>query len=216
MLECCILFAHHNNDDTTRHHLQLLRERNPYPVIAICNNAEQHTERALDVSPLSKEGPQESGWHGHDTMLYQWFLHGGVRAQRYIYFEWDTLATMPVREFYDEVWDQDAAASTVKHIENDPNWYWFWQRDRLPEDLRVKAGGIVPFNGIILSHRALAAITTRTIPADVFCELRIGTLLRNTGFEPCSWPAEKQSMNSYDRNLIQFDPDRPGIYHPIK
>jgi hypothetical protein len=35
---------------------------------------------------------------------------------RYIFLEWDTLATMPVREFYDEVWNEDAVGSTVKRI----------------------------------------------------------------------------------------------------
>lgn len=216
MLECCILFSHYSNSQTTQHHLEVLRERNPYPVVAVCNGAAERVEGALDVSRLSELGAQESRWHSPDTILYRWFLHGGLRARRYIFLEWDTLATMPVREFYDEVWDEAAAASTVKRIEDDPDWYWFEQRDRLPEDLRAKAGGVVPFNGIMLSHRALAAITARPIPPDVFCELRIGTLLRNAGFEPCSLPREKRVMNSYERSLIQFDPNRPGVYHPVK
>lgn len=216
MLECCILFSHYGNDETTREHLALLRERNPYPVVAVCNDAARRVEEALDVNLLSKAGSLEHKWLSPDRILYRWFRHGGLRARRYIFLEWDTLATMPVREYYDEVWDADAAGSTAKRIEHEPEWEWFRQMPRLPGPLRAKAGGIVPFNGILLSHRALEAVTSGPIPPNVFCELRLGTLLRNAGFEAQTFSPEKQRTNSFDRRLIDFDPVRPGIYHPIK
>ena len=216
MLECCILYSHHKNDETTQRHLEILRAQNPYPVIAVCNAATTHVDGALDVDCLSKDGSLEPKWHSPDTILYRWFLRGGIRARRYVFLEWDTLATMPVREFYAEVWEEHAAASTVKTIENDPDWYWFWQMGRLPSALRPKAAGVVPFNGLFLSHQALSAITSRPIPADIFCEFRVATLLRYAGFEPRPFPSAKQRMNSYERTLIDFHQDRPGIYHPIK
>lgn len=216
MLDCCILFSHYKNDETTLRHLELLRERNPYPVVAVCNGAAERVDEALDVDLLSKEGSLEPKWHSPDRMLYRWFRHGGVRARRYVFLEWDTLATMPVREFYDEVWDADAAGSSVMRVEHEPGWYWFWQTCRLPPHLRAKAGGIVPFNGLLVSHRALAAVTSGAIPPNVFCELRIGTLLRHAGFEPRALPPGKRQMNSHDRRFIDFGEDRLGIYHPIK
>jgi hypothetical protein len=60
----------------------------------------------------------------------------------------------------------------------------------------------------MISHRALDAITARALLPDVFSELRIGTLLRNAGFEPQSLPPGKQLMNSFDRSLIRFNPAR--------
>lgn len=216
MLECCILFAHYRDDPTTRAHLDLLRRLNPYPVVALCNAAPEHVDGALDVARLTTRWAEEHPWSGADAILYRWFLHGGLRAQRYVFLEWDTLATMPVREFYDEVWDVDAAGSVARRIEHDPDWYWFHQVGQMPEPLRGHAGGLIPLNGTLLSHRALAAVATGPVPQGIFCELRLGTLLRSSGFALTELPEPKRRMNSYDRRLITFDAGRPGIYHPIK
>ena len=216
MLECCILFAHYHDDPTTRTHLNLLRMLNPYPVVAVCNAAPMHVDGALDIARLSTQWADEHPWGGADTILYRWFLHGGLHAKRYIFLEWDTLATMPVREFYDEVWDADAAGSVAKRIEDDPDWIWFHQVGLLPESLRSHAGGLLPLNGTLLSHRALAAVARSPVPPGIFCELRLGTLLRSLGFALTELPEPKRRMNSYDRRLITFAIDQPGIYHPIK
>lgn len=215
MLDCCILFAHYRDDPITRDHLDRLRRLNPYPVVALGNAALSCVEGTLDVSRLPGEWADEDLWAGADTFLYRWYRHGGLRARRYIFLEWDTLATMPIRDFYAEVWDADAAGSEVKRIEADPGW-WFHQRDRLPEHLRRHAAGIVPLNGTLLSDRALAAVAAGPIPPGIFCELRLGTLLRAAGFEPVALPEAKGRMNSWNPALVAFDPDRPGIYHPIK
>lgn len=216
MLECCILFAHYRDDPTTRDHLDLLRRLNPYPVVALCNAAPECVDGALDVARLTPQWAEEHPWSGADTILYRWFFHGGLHAERYVFLEWDTLATTPVREFYDEVWDADAAGSVARRIENDPDWYWFHQVGQLPEPLRRHAGGLTPLNGTLLSHRALAAVAAGPVPLEIFCELRLGTLLRSTGFALTELPEPKGRMNSYDRQLITFDAERPGLYHPIK
>ncbi len=124
MLECCILFVHYRDDPTTRTYLDLLRRLNPYPVVALCNAAKEHVDGVLDVARLTTRWVGEHPWSGADTILYRWFLHGGLQAERYVFLEWDTLATMPVREFYDEVWDADAADAVAKRIEDDPDWIW--------------------------------------------------------------------------------------------
>ena len=216
MLECCILFLHHQDDPTTRAHLELLRRLNPYPVVALCNAASEHVADALDVAMLSRRWGDEDRWSGADTVLYRWFLHGGLRAERYLFLEWDTLATMPIREFYDEVWDADAAGSVAKRIEDHPDWIWFIQVEQLPEPLRRYAGGLVPLNGTLLSHRALEAVASGSIPDKILSELRLGTLLRSQGFALTELPEPKRRMNLYDRRLITFDAHKPGIYHPIK
>ena len=98
------------------------------------------------------------------SILDRWFLHGGIRARRYLMLEWDTLATMPVKEFYEELWDGDAVATSVKLIETHPRWQWFRQQlHLLPPHLRQHAAGVVPFNGLLLSHRALAAVVEAEI-----------------------------------------------------
>lgn len=215
MLECCVLFLHYRDDTTTRAHLEVLRRLNPYPVVAVCRDEPERVAGALDVGCLTREFADEPKWEGCDTILYSWYRHGGLRARRYIALEWDTLATLPVREFYDEVWDADAAGSTVMRIESD-DWYWFHQNDLLPEAVRPRACGIVPFNGLLLSDRAMAAVATGPVPPRVFAELRVGSLVRGAGFEPVAFPPHKARTNSYDPAMITTDRDRPGLYHPVK
>ena len=217
MLECCIVFTHYRDDDTTRYHLDLLRRLNPFPVVAVCNASPERVEGAVDVDLLSRRWSDEDKWSSADSILYRWFLHGGIRARRYLMLEWDTLATMPVKEFYGELWDRDAVATSVKRIETHPEWQWFRQQlHLLPPHLRQHAAGVVPFNGLLLSHRALAAVVEADPPPGIFCELRIGTLLRASGFDLSELPPEKRKMNSFHPLNISFDGVTPGIYHPIK
>jgi glycosyltransferase involved in cell wall biosynthesis len=100
LLECCIIFTHYRDDDTTRHHLELLRRLNPFPVVAVCNASPERVDGAIDVDLLSSRWSAEDKWASADSILYRWFLHGGVRAQRYLMLEWDALATAPVKEFF--------------------------------------------------------------------------------------------------------------------
>ena len=182
LLECCIVFTHYRNDETTRYHLELLRRLNPFPVVAVCNATTDCVDGAVDVDLLSKRWSSEDKWGSADSILYRWFLHGGVRAQRYLMLEWDTLATAPVKEFFGELWDRDVVGTSVKLHETHPEWQWFReQMHLLPPSLQQQAAGIVPFNGLLLSHRALSAVVDADPPPGIFCELRIGTLLRSAG-----------------------------------
>jgi hypothetical protein len=194
-----------------------LRRLNPFPVAAVCNDSPERVEGAIDVSLLSKRWSDEDKWASADSILYRWFLHGGIRARRYLMLEWDTFATMPVKAFYGDLWDRDVVATSVKRWETHPRWQWFRQQSHLlPPHLRPHAAGVVPFNGLLLSHRALAAVVASDPPPAIFCELRIGTLLRAAGFEFHELPPEKRTMNSFHPLNVKFDGKTPGIYHPIK
>jgi hypothetical protein len=217
LLECCIVFTHYRDDEITRTHLDLIRRLNPYPVVAVCNASPERVEGAIDVDLLSKRWSTEEKWTSADGMLYRWFLHGGVRAQRYLILEWDALATMPVKEFFGDLWDKDAVGASVKSHESHPEWFWFrTQIHLLPPALRPHAAGIVPFNGLLLSHRALSAVVNADPPPGLCCELRIGTLLRSLGIEITEYPPEKRRMNSFHPDNITYDGVTPGLYHPIK
>jgi hypothetical protein len=77
--------------------------------------------------------------------------------------------------------------------------------DLLPPTLRQHAAGIVPFNGLLLRHWALSAVVDADPPPGIFCELRIGMLLRSAGFEMAEYPPDKQQMNSFQPLNISFD-----------
>jgi len=210
MTEACILFAHHANDHVTRFHLKLLQRINPFPVLPLRNQSDEGVESS--IRPVYHEAP----WHGTDGLLYAWFRDRTFDAERYIFLEWDCRMTMPVREYYAEVWNSQAAASEFLTPDHNPHWCWFRELNLLPAELRDSAAGVAPLNGLMLSHEALRLIASKPIPADVFSELRLGTLLRANGIHVTPIPAAKASTNSFKPYLTYFDPTRPGLYHPIK
>lgn len=213
----CILFAHHRNDPVTREHVEVLRRHNPFPIVPISNAAIHHLPGAIDVADASSEFSDEDPWEACDTMIYRWFRHArSVEAERYTYIEWDTLATMPLREYFADVWDADAAGAQVKTPRSHPYWEWF-RRDlgKLPEPMRPHATAVVPVNGVLLSRRALEAVCRCQIPSSIFCELRLGTLLRSCGVAPIEMPAHLAQSNGWRTDLTAVSAS-PGVYHPVK
>lgn len=213
----CVLFAHHRDDPVTREHLEILRRLNPFPIVPVCNGSLRRLEDARDISKLSGDFSAEDPWSGCDAFLYEWFRHARtVEAERYMYVEWDALATMPLAEYCAAVWDCDAVAARVKTLQSHPYWDWFRRElGTLPEDLRPHAAGVVPLNGLLLSRRALEAVCRSRIPQGVFCELRMGTLLRACGFTLTAMPPDLGADNEWRDNLIALS-SRPGLYHPVK
>jgi hypothetical protein len=207
--ECCILFLHHLNDQVTRWHFDLLRRFNPYPVIPIHAAQLQHLPDAIDVGHLT------SPWHEADLAFIRWFLHRPFDAKRYILMEYDTLATMPLWQFYGPLWDKDVVVPHLRIRSHEPLWEWFEHIPLLPPDLQPFAAGVSPMTAILLSHRAMLAISGMPLP-DVFSELRLGTLLRAAGMEMSVLPRDVAANIHWDPTLIQIDPDLAGVYHPVK
>ena len=195
----------------------MLRANNAYPIVPLCNGTAESIADAVDVSPFAAEFAGENKWWGSDATIYCWFRHcRSVEAERYAVIEWDTLATMPLEEYYAEVWDADAAAAEIKTPASDPNWEWFrLHGGRLPQDLRPFAAGLVPFNGTLLSHRAMEKVCGMQIPHNINNELRLGTLLRAGGFALRTMPPAKAATNNWRADLITVG-DTPGVYHPVK
>lgn len=215
MLECCILFLHYRADAESRAHLDLLRRLNPYPVVALTDEVVEPLPGSFDAA-RPEWGYTGTTWLNADTPAQRWYRHGGIRAERYIHLEWDAEATLPVREFYREVWNADAAASAIQLIERDPDWFWFHQVDQLPTDLRPHAAGLTPLNGFLLSDRALAAVAAAPPLPNIFCELRLGTLLRHAGFALTPFAPHRAATNQWLAEMIPRDRAVPSIYHPVK
>jgi hypothetical protein len=212
--EAVVIFAHHDNDAVTRWHFEKLKSLNPFPVVPVVINAREHLCGAVHLSNAGRA--HESNWFGGDRFVYGFFKRRLVTAHRYIYLEWDTYATAPLREYYSEVWDSDAAASEVVTPRGEPDWPWFAQRKNLPAEMQPYSAGLRPLNGVILSHRALSTIAEISTPENVFSEYRLGTLLCAAGFTLSALPEHKAKNNSYDPGRITFDPLTPSLYHPVK
>jgi len=213
MLEYLVLFAHFDDSVVARRHLEVLRTVNACPVIPVCSRRSSRFIDAVDVSKLDTRWSDEDPWRAADTLLYRWFPHRQFEAHRYVFLEWDTLATMPIREYYREVWDADAAATAVHTPQSYAGWPWFKE---LPAELRPFAMGLSPLNGVMLSHRALAAVCAGPLPPNVFCECRLGTALKVAGFQPVALPPAKAATNGFHRSHILLNQRVPGLYHPVK
>lgn len=215
MNECCILFPHHRNDELTARHYQQLVAYNPYPVVPICCNEEEYLPGAIDVGKWTPPPKHKNNNRHLEQLIFRFFSKGLVDAQRYIVLEYDVCATVGVRKFYDPVWNADAAATSVYHY-GYQEWPWFREVDRLPTYLHCHAAGIAPFNGAMFSRRALEEVTKDdSVPDDVYCELRMGTLLKKNGLRIETMPWWEKT-NRWGNEWIPFDPSKPWIFHPVK
>ena len=218
--ECVILFLHYRNDDLTRHHLSLIRTLNPeHPVIPIHHGVADPVAGSIDVGTDPQFACERRGgrdaWKFCDAKIYQWWRRNPGVARRIVALESDTLATMPVREFYGDLWNSPAAASVVITPESDPSWIWWPPAEPIPLDLLSFAGGVGPMSGLLLTDDTLRAVTeSPMLPSRVISELRLGTMLRYLGIPVSPFPADRTM--DVQCSYTTVDPSRPSIYHPVK
>lgn len=214
-----ILFQYYQNDPLTRQRLAGLARRNPgVPIVPITADATDllpGTFNAAGVPGLPADHP----WAGADLGLYAWFRHGrtpATTADRYAVAEYDVLYTVPLAEFYRPVWHADLAAAQLFFAGPHHHWNWFAECvPRLPPALRPFAAGCVPLAGTLLSHRALTAAAAGPVPAGVFCECRLATLVNAAGGEMVEFPYAHKVAFSWRPEFIRLDRPAPA-YHPVK
>lgn len=197
----------------TRHHLRLLRKANRFPVIPV-RRGNLGVKNSIDVQ--TPETNPFRGWRHSDIHIYNWFKQRQISALRYVAVEWDVFAPMPLKEFYGGRWDEAVVSAKVHHAESS-NWMWFREVEDLPEDLRPFASGLEPLGIILLRHEVLERICSRPIPSDIYCELRLGTLVRGAGFSATAFPEASEHVRFGPmRNIIDAYPPAPGVFHPVK
>jgi hypothetical protein len=216
MEECCILYLHHRNDDVTRQNYELLRRNNPWPVVPIHANQPEHLPSAINVARDDRFRDETDVWRYSDNLIYRFFEQGHIQAKRYISFEWDTYATAPVQQHYAEVWDCDAAGPGLYYPHLHGWYYWFCETGRMPSAFRTCAAAFSPLCGVMLSRRALEDVTAGEIPNNVYCELRLATVVRAAKYSLCQLPTPKSGQNAFDLDSLRGDCVVPGIYHPVK
>lgn len=217
MHECVILFSHYKNCEVTRRHLELLRQSNgTYPIVPIYCEDGRPVQPVAGAIRVPKTFERGNNWHNGDAVFREWFRGPHrIDAERYMWIEWDCQVTVPVAEWYSEVWRADAAATWVPR----PPMMWDWfqaQGKSLPQRLQPHAAGVVPLNGILLSRRALETIAAEPLLEGIFCELRVGTMLRAHGFEIAEFPIWKGRTNIYLSHSRSVEVAGRGLFHPVK
>lgn len=164
---------------------------------------------AIDLGPYVGE----DRWQGPDAALYRWARSAAfVPARRYFVVEWDTLAAMPLRDWWGPAC-YDADFAVVAAADPNGSWDWWAHVPRLPAWIRPLAAGFCPWGVQVLSLRALQALADAEPVPHVFCELRQATYLAAAGVRPVArgtgGPGEVWCRDVVPR-------DGPGIWHPCK
>jgi hypothetical protein len=113
-----------------------------------------------------------------------------VEGRRYVWFDYDTWCNQSVRDFFESVWDAAFACPDHFAYTDKPKWMWFNIPQLLPRGDQYRSKdqlyGVVPLCGVLMSQDVLARLVEEQVkdPAtwrSVFCELRVGTLLKKCG-----------------------------------
>ncbi len=159
------------------------------------------------------------GSENADLPLYCWYGRKREHADKWLICEWDTFCTGSIRQFFEPVEFEDVACSEVVYP-GKRYWPWFEQIARMPVRLREFACGLVPFSGVMVTNRALAAMvkTFETHPFSAQNELRFGTLANFCGFTPVENPQSRQQVQWI---LIRVGTEfggrvQSGIWHSVK
>lgn len=210
-MELCILFLHHGDNELSRFHANRFNKLNPRAALVPLTF---NTGIPGAIRPIAARVEAEE-WRNVDRLIYQWFQSlNAVAAERYLIVEYDTLCTIPVREFYREVWDAPLAAATIQTPEANPDWWWF-RNISDPGRYNGNLAGLIPLSGVLMSRAVLAAIAplaSGPLYDSMNCECRVGTLAKTVGFT-----AKKIRPNASDyiSSNPRF-PTGPGIWHSVK
>ena len=165
----------------------------------------------IHVACDNREGHQPSLWRSCDRFLRDWWKqnHDKVSGTHLWLLEHDVLVTTSL---------PDCAGITgmggqhIKRVEN-RDWVWLQEAERL-------AQGMVPYGmaplGVTVYHRAaLDALISpewdSLFDADVFCELRLPSVIAHCGF-----PLVELPLPGVRACNITPDWSVPGIYHAVK
>ena len=213
-----ILFPHHHNDHLTNSHLAIMRRSNPgVDVIPItdgdgeCVTGGHHLGDVPYRLPFRDVQGKRNGWYFCDQLLCKALTHF-TKYDRYIWLEYDTYCTQSVGDAYADVWDDDIAGHKVLTPENCPNWHWW--RDLPYLSKRYLLGGIGPLEGLFLSRHGADKLLAHMPYEPVFCELRVGISIRQSGVPYKQLPDALRITQRWD--AFKGDISKPGIYHSVK
>lgn len=214
--DLCVLFLYHKCDELTKFHLESLRKSNPDAfILPLTDSVPELLPGSVDVAQMPPFCADAHKWRGVDATLYRWFHNRTLNARRYLLCEYDCLCTVSLSDYYSDVWDADVAG--VEFFTRDDNPHWKWFRDEMnsiPSEDRSYTAAIVPFTCTMFSHVALEKIVANIYRHDVFCELRLGTIVNKLGLKFQRLPRLERSTLCWHE--YPWQTNRPGFFHAIK
>jgi hypothetical protein len=215
--DLCILFFFHKSDELTKVHLASLCKSNPTAaIVPVTDSVPDLLPCSIDVSQFPSSWVKAHKWRSIDTTLYRWFENRTLNADHYLILEYDCLCTVDLKQHYAEVMKADVAGVDFFKRNDNPRWKWFMQNElnKIPEKDRIYAAGVVPLTCTMFSHDALEKIVSNAYRHDVFCELRLGTIINKLGLKFERMPSLKRSTICW--HSYSWQANRSGLFHSIK
>lgn len=161
---------------------------------------------------------RDKGWLSSDLNIFHWYEDIGhaIKSERFLLVEWDCWCNCSLKEYYKRVWDCDVVGPSVFYPERD-YWNWFSSIPDLPINARKYATGIVPFNGILLSHKAMSKISKEILNPEFEnfnSEMRLATIASMLNMDPVVNPECSRTITWKD--IDHLDYTKKSLYHPIK
>lgn len=214
MQEACIIIIYHTGvEELTQRHYDRFKQFNPeIPIVII-----KHED--FELLPYWN---YDDMWHSNDSILYRWFLSDKkILAERYFIFDYDTYCNDSIKNYYKNVWNEQAACSDHFSIQQYHNWSWFEKHQQHLSIYKDRLYGISPPVSLMVKHDVLNNLIqeqiNNSIWKNVFLEVRMGSILNINGVKIASIDKTKKHYISPFTHVVPENyKEITGIFHPVK
>ena len=141
-----------------------------------------------------------------------------MRTDHVLFLEGDVYVNTCLTELFHGPWmEHDLTAANMRYqVRDRRSWAGFREIERLPAELHDAAIGIEPLGVVLLSRAGLDSLLwTRydeVFSADIFCELRLPTVIQHAGGDVgfCPRLADVGNWPTFPRR------GERGVWHPVK
>ena len=172
---------------------------------------------AVQSSPQGVGDEQRLRWRNCDRNIRSWWFanRATVATDAVLFLEFDVFCDVDLRQVIPPLATGCgiAAASMVTPVSHRMSYWPFEDLLQLPRTMQGIACAAAPLAVLLIRREALDAILDPEydvlFAADIFCELRLATVIRHAGFGVASMALPE----------VICQPRRPthsGIWHPVK
>lgn len=176
--------------------------------------ARNHCESVRVWESIQKT-PRNEAWSNADRNIVDWWLSIGrqSKADQFLLCEWDVRITTPPQETI--IVKADCVCSKLVFPIQEGRAFKPFRTDasKLPQQMRKHICAVVPLGVLLMTRQALDCLSQSDLfDKDIFCELRVATILAANGFSI----AQNPLWNNVGTDPRKVVSDHVGISHPVK
>lgn len=187
-------------------HLETLQAANPGLMIHVHTAPDPVDARARLVA-----------WRNCDRNVRNWWRANRetVANGRVLFLEWDVFVNVDLWAIVPHL--DGLFCARLKMPVKDRSWMGFRELNLIPREIRGYAVGCEPSAVLMASRDVLDLIADEewddVFDADILSELRLGTVVRFTGYPVAGWKAWEATANM---TPVRVPDGFQGILHPVK